>query len=91
MNVIAWMWIRRFLGWLPNDMTYDMDEGTYGFISRSTKFLRTDLLLRKSVERRRLEALNGEPDRERDFFDYLQRKRNLNIIGQIEVELAGRA
>lgn len=61
----------------------------YG-LSRSDKFLRTTLALRKNIERLRIEACNGEPNLEADPLDYYQHRRAVEVIAQIDGELARR-
>lgn len=55
---------------------------------RSSTFLREQLQLRKAIERDRLTALGGEPDRQRDPLDYYAHRRAIAIIGDMESELA---
>lgn len=50
--------------------------------------LRTQLLLRRSIERRRIEALGGEPSIESDPLEFIERQRALERIAELEADLA---
>jgi hypothetical protein len=50
--------------------------------------LQTQLLLRRSIERRRVERLGGEPSLEHEPLEYIEHQRALERIGELEAELA---
>ena len=56
----------------------------------TTSFLRTQLKLRRHVERRRLEAIGHEPTLEDEPWDYYAHRRALEVIAGLESELADR-